>query len=169
MNVKKAVRFLDEYLELIFGSIFLSGMVVFTFLNIAMRLTMKSTLPWFQELTRYLFVWMVFIAIGAAVRHRSHIRITFLQTRLKKKGRYVVELIVYVVGALFGAICLYYAIPMVQSFSSANMTASSMPWFKMSWLYAVMPVGMALFVFRNLQALVLEVKGYRESLKGGDA
>lgn len=155
---KKLLHFLDDNLELIFGGLFLALMVIFTFANIAMRLILRSTMPWFQELTRYLFVWMVFIAASAAIKYKSHIRITFLQTILKGKAMHIMEILVFLCNGIFGSILAWYAFPMLKAFSDANMTASSMPWFKMSWLYAVMPLGMILFVLRNIQGIVEEVK-----------
>lgn len=161
-KIKKILHFLDNNLELIFGSLFLALMVIFTFSNIAMRLILRSTLPWFQELPRYLFVWMVFIAASAAVKYKSHIRITFLQTILKENAAHIMEIFSYLCNGVFGGILAYYAFPMIRSFSDANMTASSMPWFKMSWLYMVMPVGMVLFVLRNIQGIAEEVRLMKE-------
>ena len=166
---KRVITFLDQYLELIFGSIFLACMVIFTFLNIFLRICFRTTLPWFQELTRYLFVWLVFISISAAVRHKNHIRITFLQTWLKGRALKTLEIIVYCISAAFGVFCLFSAVPMVQSFASANMTASSMPWFKMSWLYSIMPIGMALFALRNIQAIILELRRPTEATEEKEA
>lgn len=172
-KAKKLLHFLDNNLELIFGSLFLALMVIFTFSNIAMRLILRSTLPWFQELTRYLFVWMVFIAASAAIKYKNHIRITFLQTVLKGKTKHIMEIIVYLCNGIFGSILAWHAFPMLKAFSDANMTASSMPWFKMSWLYAVMPLGMILFVLRNIQGIYEEIKLLKihasdEEKEGGD-
>lgn len=164
--MKKILHFLDENLEVLIGGICLALMTVFTFANIVMRLVLSTTMAWFQELTRYLFVWMVFITIGACVKYRSHIRITFLQTGMNEKAKHIAEIAVLLVCAVFGIICFYYSIPMLQSFSSASMVASSMPWFKMSWLYAVMPFGMLSFIFRNVQAIAEEIKALKG--KGGN-
>lgn len=164
--MKKIIHFLDENLEVLIGSICLTLMTIFTFCNIAMRLLLSTTMAWFQEITRYLFVWMVFISIGACVRYRSHIRITFLQTNMNDKTKHIVEIAVFLVCAVFGSVCFYYSIPMLKSFSSASMVASSMPWFKMSWLYAVMPIGMLSFVFRNIQAIFEEIRALKD--EGGN-
>ncbi len=165
--MKKIIHFLDENLEVLIGGICLSLMTIFTFANIVMRLLLSTTMAWFQELTRYLFVWMVFISIGACVRYRSHIRITFLQTGMSEKVKHITEIIVFAVCAVFGCICFYYSIPMLQSFSSASMVASSMPWFKMAWLYVVMPIGMLSFVLRNIQAIFQEIKAMKEEKERG--
>lgn len=85
---------------------------------------------------------------------------------MNDKTKHIVEIAVFLVCAVFGSICFYYSIPMLKSFSSASMVASSMPWFKMSWLYAVMPIGMLSFVFRNIQAIFEEIKALKD--EGGN-
>ena len=162
---KKILHFLDANLELIIGSICLALMVIFTLSNIILRLIFKSTLPWFQELTRYLFVWMVFISIGAVTREKGQIRITFLQSFLKGKTVHYVEIFTYVVSVIFGAIMFYYAVPLIGSLG--DMRASSMQWFKMSYMYMVLPLGFASFVIRNIQMIVLEIMDMKKEAAGG--
>ena len=161
---KKVLHFLDMNLELILGGTCLALMAIFTFLNIVLRLLFKNTLPWLQEITRYLFVWMVFISIGAVVREKGHIRITFIQTKFKGKALHILEIIVYVISIIFGCIIAYYSVPLVASLG--DMRASSMQWYKMSYLYAVLPVGMLSFVLRNIQMIILEIREMKREESG---
>ena len=40
-----------------------------------MRYIFNNSLSWSEELARYLFIWMVYLAIGYAAKQRKHIKI----------------------------------------------------------------------------------------------
>ena len=71
-SVKKVIQWVDDKLEVFIGAVFLALMVVFTTLQIVGRYLFSTPFPWTEEMTRYMFVWMVFISIGYAVKTGEH-------------------------------------------------------------------------------------------------
>lgn len=52
-------------------------MVVSIFLQVVARMVIKSPLLWSEELGRFIFIWMIFLSSGLAVRTRTHFQIEF--------------------------------------------------------------------------------------------
>ena len=98
-------------------------------------------------------------------REKGQIRITFLQSVFKGKTVYYVEIMTYIVSIVFGSIMFRYAVPLIGSLG--DMRASSMQWFKMSYMYLVLPLGFASFVIRNIQMMILEFMDLKKAESEG--
>jgi TRAP-type transport system small permease protein len=67
----------------------LAIMVVLVFGNVVLRYTMNTGISVSDELSRLLFVWMVFLGAMAALMERAHLGVDTLVRRLSRKGRLV--------------------------------------------------------------------------------
>lgn len=72
-----------------FIAICMAGMLVLVFVNVVLRYVANSGLPVSDELSRLLFVWMVFIGSLVALCQRMHLGVDTLVVRLPRKGRLV--------------------------------------------------------------------------------
>lgn len=53
--------------------VLISAMVIIVFLQVIFRFVIRSSLPWSEELSRYLMVWITFLGSSIAVKRKSHI------------------------------------------------------------------------------------------------
>ncbi|MBL3539708.1 TRAP transporter small permease [Aminivibrio sp.] len=53
--------------------VLIAAMVVVVFLQVVFRFVIHSSLPWSEELSRYLMVWITFLGASIAVKRKSHI------------------------------------------------------------------------------------------------
>ncbi|RKO65784.1 TRAP transporter small permease [Desulfofundulus salinus] len=60
-----------------FAGLLLSAMTVVVFLQVVFRFVIKGSLPWSEELARYLMVWATFIGAGLAAANNAHIGVEF--------------------------------------------------------------------------------------------
>ena len=76
-------------------ALFVAVMVLCLFLQVAMRIAVGSSLAWTEELSRYSFLWAVYVGAALAVKRGGHVRITaqfmFLPTRWRLVFRAVGE------------------------------------------------------------------------------
>ena len=105
-SVKKVIQWVDDKLEVFIGAVFLALMVVFTTLQIVGRYLFSTPFPWTEEMTRYMFVWMVFISIGYAVKTGEHIRITFVRSLLRPGLRLYLDILCNILCLGFSVICM---------------------------------------------------------------
>ncbi|MCL6558904.1 MAG: TRAP transporter small permease [Firmicutes bacterium] len=59
------------------AGLLLSAMTVVVFLQVVFRFVIKGSLPWSEELARYLMVWATFIGAGLAAANNAHIGVEF--------------------------------------------------------------------------------------------
>ena len=57
-------------------ALFVAVMVLCLFLQVAMRIAVGSSLAWTEELSRYSFLWAVYVGAALAVKRGGHVRIT---------------------------------------------------------------------------------------------
>ncbi|MEI2417682.1 TRAP transporter small permease [Orrella sp. JC864] len=65
----------------------LAGMVVLVFGNVVLRYGFNSGITISEEVSRWLFVWLVFLGALVAMRERQHLGVEILVRRLPVRGR----------------------------------------------------------------------------------
>lgn len=60
----------------------LGVMVVLVFGNVVLRYVFNSGIAWAEEISRLMFVWLIFLGAILALRHHSHLGVELLQARL---------------------------------------------------------------------------------------
>jgi TRAP-type transport system small permease protein len=82
-------RIVEAYFWLIKATmaLFLSAMVVLVFGNVLLRYGFNSGITISEELSRWLFVWMVFLGAIVGLREHAHLGVDSLVKALSPKGR----------------------------------------------------------------------------------
>ncbi|PLR81661.1 TRAP transporter small permease [Bacillus canaveralius] len=73
--------------------IILVGMVGLVFINVVLRYAFDSGITWSEELSRYLFVWLVFLGAVVAARDKSHLGVDILTANVPRKVQKVLSLV----------------------------------------------------------------------------
>ena len=89
----RSLKLLDDKLEAVLCIILLSVMTVVVFIQVIMRYVVQDALAWSEELSRYLFVWLIYLGIPLGAKHMKHIKIEAPLSLFPRKARkYVVIL-----------------------------------------------------------------------------
>jgi TRAP-type C4-dicarboxylate transport system permease small subunit len=73
------------------GVIFFAGMVFVVLLQIACRFFLKINVPWTEEMSRLLFIFLCFFGTAVAYREKEMIVIDFIISKFKNKFRTVIS------------------------------------------------------------------------------
>lgn len=96
--MKKAVHWLDEYLEITLCSALMVFMTVLIFIQVVMRYVFHNSLTWSEELARYCFIWLIYLGVSYGCKTMKHIKIdAALKLFPKKLKPYIV---------IFGDFCV---------------------------------------------------------------
>lgn len=152
------LRWLNKNLELAFSSVMLVLMVLCVTLQVIGRYVMKVPNPWTEEAARYMFVYMVFASIGICAKRGKHIRITLTHSLLPKKISPFIDIFSDLCFAVLGWVCMTEGYKLMMVIRGTGQAASSMQWFKIWHLYAIVPIGFALLLFRLAQSIVESVR-----------
>lgn len=118
--------------------------IFLTFLQVCLRYVFNHSLAWIEEISRYLFIWIVFLGSVIAFKHNLHIRIDFIDQYLKGKSKSVIDHLVAVINVLAIGL-LFYSGSLVawRNRSASFYTAPDLP----IWLmYVAVPLCCALMI-----------------------
>ena len=79
-----------NYLNELFASSFFFVMCIGVIMSVFLRYFFSFSFRWVDELTRYLFIYMVFLGIPIAFRQKTHVNIQFFASFFTKKMKYLV-------------------------------------------------------------------------------
>ena len=147
--MKKTIRWLDRNAEESLMILLLAGMVIFMTEQIFMRYILAASLPWPEELIRYLFIWFVFLGISYGIREGVHLRVDLLEFTFPRAKPYLNAL----QNLIFLAFCLYMIPPgyaALRSLVKNGQTSAAMD-LPMYFVYASLLVGIVLSVMRLVQ------------------
>jgi TRAP-type C4-dicarboxylate transport system permease small subunit len=72
-------------------------MVIVVFTNVISRYIFQSTIPWAEELARFLFIWVTFVGAILANDKSEHMRLDFVVDIFKGKFRKTIEIVAYLI------------------------------------------------------------------------
>ncbi|MBP1926428.1 TRAP-type C4-dicarboxylate transport system permease small subunit [Sedimentibacter acidaminivorans] len=150
----KVLKWLDENFEEKLMGLALWGIVVIMGIQVIMRYVFRSSLVWSEEVSRYLFIWMVFIGISYGIKNGSHMRIDMLEHFFPKlrKGLGILADLCFLT---FAAYMIGPGITVIESLLITGQTspAGEIP---MYIVYTGLLAGFILVLFRIVQKYILK-------------
>ena len=88
--MKKAIHWLDEYLEEFLMVVFLIAMTLIMGIQVFSRYILGVSLSWSEEITRYLFIWSAFLSVSLCTKKCISIKLTNLSSCFREEeNRYL--------------------------------------------------------------------------------
>ncbi len=167
-------RYLKKLVEVavIFSSAAMTFMLI---IQVFLRYVLRTSIPFSEELARYLMIWVVFLAAGLALKEDAHINIKVLVDRLRGRTRLWLNLVAQILLLAFLVLLMIETIA-VLPYQRAQIILSM--GISIFWFYLAIPVGcsiMILFLLPKMHEKVKKISGkinYEEtdetvSTKGG--
>ena len=158
----KAVHTIDHVVNTILRwivMIMLSVMSVIVFAQVVFRIVHLS-IPWSEELSKYLLIWSTFMGAAPCVRKGSLVGLEFLQSALPERGQKALKIVlsiiicamlVFLIGVGFWAVrrvCFQITPVLKQS---------------MGLMYAAIPVGSVFMLINQIITTIYLIKGDEEA------
>ncbi|GAW93783.1 TRAP transporter small permease [Calderihabitans maritimus] len=152
----KFLYWLDKFEE---GAvtILLGAMTVVVFLQVFFRFVIKGSLPWSEELARYLMVWAVFIGASIGAKEGAHIGVEAFVAFLPAKLRRVALVLAGAFSLLFCIIIAYLSFKVVGFLMKSGQLSPAMQ-IPIFWAYLAIPVGSILMAIRFVQATAAKLR-----------
>jgi TRAP-type C4-dicarboxylate transport system permease small subunit len=151
------IRKLDQNFEEVLAVILFTLMVVLTFSQVLSRFVFDVSLAWSEELSRYTFIWLVYISAAMAVKHRRHIRVEIAEKLLPRK---VSKWVGFVSDLAWLAFTLYLVVAGADVASHILSMGQTSPAVQLSMgvVYLIIPIGFALMSLRIIQNIFKRLK-----------
>ena len=150
-------------IEDIFQLILISLLIVLVWIQISSRITGVS-IPWTNEISRYVFIWMVFLGSASGVRNQNHIGAQFVLNMLNKKNQCLLRLFQKTIFLIFMFLVIYFSIPFIKMQFNYGQTASTFP-IPMFLISSIIPVSFTLGIIHILKMIWDEKNKLNELLK----
>lgn len=144
--VEMAIRFISR--------VFIGAIVAVIFYAVVMRYIFHRPPAWSEELSRFVFIWMIMFSAVLVTREESHIQITFVLDLLPKTLRFFVSNFVRLLMIGFCWVMVQQGLriyPIVAEASSPSFGIS------MGWLYLSIPVSGILMGIYILETIVKSI------------
>lgn len=161
-TLRHILCFLDEKTEYILVALLLLSFTFLIFYEVCMRYLFHAPTDWAEELSRYIFVYMSYIAAALAVKGDQHIKVDIIRQYLPPVWQKGVD--------IFGHLCMI-ALSIVIMITALQimkvqweMEQLAQAWtliklnFNMAFAYAALPVSCLLIITRSIQQMIVVIK-----------
>jgi C4-dicarboxylate transporter DctQ subunit len=163
-SIGRAVNALEEgVIALLFAA-----MTAVTFSQVVARYVFNTGVVWAVELTVYLFAWLVLFGMSYGVKVHAHLGIDAFVKLFSSRAQRILGLLAVAAGLIYGGILLIGSWQYVWKLFQIGIESEDLPipqWVPM----AILPIGVALLLFRLAQAGVRIWRGEQRSLLADEA
>ena len=124
-------------------------MVAVLFAQVFTRYLLQGSITWAEELSRFGFLWMMFLSSSLAAANRSHVRVTAPLMLVPKKMRLYFVMFADLVWVAFNVIVTYHSITMVKNAFKFVYLSPSLK-LNMAVMFLVIPFSFAMMTVRIL-------------------
>jgi TRAP-type C4-dicarboxylate transport system permease small subunit len=140
----------------------LIAMIALTFASTVVRFAGHGGIFWAEEVSRYISIWVVFLAGGLGVRYWIHLNVDIFTILLPKNAQKWMMMFCLVLMVVFQAVLIWFGTKLTISNHAQQSASLQMP---MSFAYAAIPVGAFIMFCETLRLIAREIRGEpRESL-----
>lgn len=124
--------------------------VVIVFMQVIMRYFFNTSLTWSEELSRYIFIWQVWLGSSIAFVDNQHIRVDLIFSIFKSENsQKVLHLINNIIWFSFNVFLVYVGVKLLGSMNARNALSSGMR-LPLVYVYAALPVSSFILAIRIL-------------------
>lgn len=150
MNLKKIfLNFMDNF-ENYSAQVLLAFFVILLFIQVVLRMFWGLTLSWSEELSRFAFVWFVFLGASHGARVCAHSRVSVQFKFLSKKKRDIILGISDLIWIFFNLVMAWKGIVTVVGMFEYPYVSPTLGW-SMAYIYLVIPLCFITMTIRIIQ------------------
>jgi len=161
------IKALDKWFEEVVCSLLLVALVTILGWQVAERFLFAVSTTWHEEVSRFIFIWLVYLGISLGVKRREHIRIMAFIRFIPKRAHRVLYFIAEFGWLFFCLVVCYLSFSMLKTMFQFKHLSAALHW-NMAYIYLIIPVSMLLTSFRIAQGIVADLKagsaGFREEV-----
>lgn len=122
-------------------------MLFLTFANVVGRYVFHNSIEFSEEVSRFLFVWVVFLGAAIIIKDKGHVAVGFLSSKLEGKlsGK-VLDIFIGVAGFVFIGIVLAGGLTLSRMM---NMYTSPTLGIPMGYIYWAIPIGSGIMLIHH--------------------
>lgn len=153
----KVVKKIADNFEGYCCAVMLAVMSVVVFLQVIFRFVIKASLPWSEELSRYLLVYITYFGCAYGIKTGAHLGVEAFVLILPKTVQKAINVLVQIGGLVVCVLILKFGADIVFSQMQSGQLSPAMR-LPMWTIYSAIPIGMAFCVIRYAIEIVKAVQ-----------
>jgi len=145
----KRILFAAGRFELVVANLSLALLVVVLAAQIFFRYVLHVGLSWSEEISRFAFVWFVYISASVAAQRGTHIRVT-LFARLLPLNERLTFILADIIWIIFNAFVVLAGLLLIQRTLAYPVYSTSL-FLPLAYVYTVIPLAHALMIVRIIE------------------
>lgn len=137
-------------MEELFCATFMSVTVALLFFQVVYRYGFGKAIAWTEELSRFSFLFMVYLGTSLAAKQGRHIRVTAQFKILPPALRKYFVLLADLIWLLFNVIVVIEGIKLFNSMAQYPLVSAVLDW-NLRYVFLIIPVSFALQIIRIIQ------------------
>lgn len=140
---------------------FLVGSLIVTvaiiFIQVIFRYILNNSLSWSDELTRYIFIWQIWLGTSLGMRENRHLKVELFYNMFGSKGQKVLNIFSNLVLLLF---CIFLTVnggKLMLTLQERNALSTALK-FPLYLVYASLPFSCLMMVLRLIQNTIVMIK-----------
>lgn len=133
------------------GYLLILSISFLVFLQVVLRKVFNSPLIWPEELIRIFLIWVTFVGSYVAIKHKSHLTLSFLINKLNTANKRRVEIFIHFFVLIFLTIIIIYGISFINLVGAIPMPVTGI---QKSTIYGVMWLCILLMFIENILQLL---------------
>lgn len=146
----KLIDLINKLLIKVIGIVMLL-MTAFVFIQVICRYIFNFTLPWTEELARYLMIWAVFLGAAVSLRQSNLIALEILVQFTPKSISKIIQIIAQVISLIFFVVLVNTGMDMLKISGFETAPVTKLP---MSIVYSSLPVSMVLMILNSIAVFI---------------
>jgi TRAP-type C4-dicarboxylate transport system permease small subunit len=134
----------------------LAAIVLAVLLQVVARYVLRISLPWPEELARFLLIWLTFTGAVVGTWHHAHFRVDVVTAGLPGDLRRPLAVLVDLLVCVALAVFVWQAVELARLTGFMRSTAMEV---SMAWVYGVLPVGGLFMLGWFLRQVVRHARG----------
>jgi len=163
---------IDKNLETWIVTICYLSFTILLLKEVIFRYFFSQASDWIEEIARYLFVFLVYFAAAHAIKVRGHLRINIIDNFISEKVKVYLNILYDICFLILAVIIIIFSLKIMQVQIRMETLASSASLreigLNMAFVYAAIPLGWGLIVFRIIQRFIITLVNFNKSSNLGD-
>jgi C4-dicarboxylate transporter DctQ subunit len=135
----------------VFSGALLLLIILFTFIQIVLRLFFKFSFNWSDEVSQFCLSWMILLGSIWVSKHEKHINTGFkLHKKLSKRQVCLIDGILELIIVGSAAVVAYQSA--IFAFSTMDTESLSLSWIKMGYIFIALPIAMMAVCYYYLKS-----------------
>lgn len=154
MKIKQILHIADN-VESILCQCLLSFFVVILFSQIMLRICFNYVLPWSEEISRFTFVWFVFLGAAYAARLNAHNRVLIQFKLFPPIVQNISTLFADLIWIVFNIVMVVKSVEVIQQLTKYTYYSPALG-VSMAYVYWIFPISFSLMTIRIIQVNYLK-------------